>query len=393
MKKKLYISICMFLFVVISLNGQTLNELREKKDKTQKEIEYTNRLLEKTGKTSKATINRLALINEQIKLQEELIRDYNTQINLLQSSIDENRSVIQMMNSDLEKIRRDYARMIQQAYRKRGDYNRLVFLLSSETFNQAYKRLLYIRQMTQHRQKQLEQIEALQLVLQQKNMELNEQREEKQEVLVQQMQEISLLKNSKKEQNATYSQLQKRQRELKEHLQYQQTIAQRLDKEIQRIIEEEARKSREMTKTPEYQLTSDNFAKNKGRFPWPTENGIITDRFGEHAHPVLKNIIVNNNGVDITTRPGEKARSIFKGTVSRVFAVPGGNTAVIIRHGEYISVYSNLSEVYVKQGEELDVKQDIGLIFVDKDDDDKTILKFQVWRENVKLNPEDWIAK
>ena len=152
MKKKLYISICLFLFAVISLNGQTLNELRVKKDKTQKEIEYTNRLLEKTGKTSKATINRLALINEQIKLQEELIQDYNTQINLLQSSIDENRGVIQMMNNDLEKIRSDYARMIQQAYRKRGDYNRLVFLrtqcllkCSVTTRHLIHRHLHYVR--------------------------------------------------------------------------------------------------------------------------------------------------------------------------------------------------------------------------------------------------------
>jgi septal ring factor EnvC (AmiA/AmiB activator) len=381
------------VFAAFTINGQSLNELRDKKEKTQKEIDYTNWLLEKTGKTSKATINRLSLINEQIKLQESLIQDYNTQINLFQSSINENRNVIQMMSDDLEQIRKDYARMIQQAYRKRGDYNRLVFLLSSETFNQAYKRLLYIRQMTNFRQNQLEQIEALQFVLQQKNIELNEQRVEKQQIMVQQMQEVSLLKNRKKEQSATYSQLQKRQRELKQHLEYQQRVAQRLEREIERIIAEEAQKAREMAKTPEYQLISDNFAKNKGRFPWPTENGIITDRFGEHSHPVLKNIIVNNNGVDITTRPDEKARSVFKGTVSRVFAVPGGNTAVIVRHGEYISVYSNLTEVYVKQGDEVDTKQNIGAIFVDKDDDDKTILKFQIWRENVKLNPEDWIAK
>ncbi|MDA3817528.1 MAG: peptidoglycan DD-metalloendopeptidase family protein [Prolixibacteraceae bacterium] len=383
----------LLLFASIMVNGQTLNELREKKEKTRKEIEYTNWLLEKTGKTSKATVNKLSLLNEQIKLRESLIHDYNTQINMLESSIGENRFVIQMMNEDLDAIRENYARMIQQAYRKRGDYNKLIFLLSSETFNQAYKRLLYTRQMTQYRQKQLEQIEAIRFVLQQKVSNLNTQLIEKEKVLLQQMKEVSTLKNKKEQQSATYENLQKRQRELKEHLSYQQRIADRLQNEIERVIEEEARKAKAQAKTPEYELVSDNFAKNKGRFPWPVENGVITDRFGEHAHPVLRNIIIKNNGIDITTRQGESARSVFNGTVSRVFAIPGGNTAVIIRHGEYISVYSNLSEVFVSQGENVETGQEVGSIFVDLDDDNKTVLKFQIWKENLKLNPEDWIAR
>ncbi|MCF8361288.1 MAG: peptidoglycan DD-metalloendopeptidase family protein [Prolixibacteraceae bacterium] len=386
----------LFLFLLLAsilANGQTLDELREKKEKTRKEIEYTNWLLEKTGKTSKATVNQLSLLNEQIKLRESLIHDYNTQINMLEESIEENRFVIQMMNEDLDAIRENYARMIQQAYRKRGDYNKLVFLLSSQSFNQAYKRLLYTRQMTQYRQKQLEQIEAIRFVLQQKVSDLNNQLNEKEKVLLQQMKEVSTLKNKKEQQYETYDRLQRRQRELKEHLRYQQRIAERLQREIERVIEEEAKKAKELAKTPEYELVSDNFAKNKGRFPWPVENGVITDRFGEHAHPVLKNIIIKNNGIDITTRQGENARSVFNGTVSRVFAIPGGNTAVIIRHGEYISVYSNLSEVFVSQGDSVETGKEIGSIFVDRDDDNKTVLKFQIWKENLKLNPEEWIAR
>jgi septal ring factor EnvC (AmiA/AmiB activator) len=247
--------------------------------------------------------------------------------------------------------------------------------------------------MARYRQKQLEQIEAIRFVLQQKISDLNAQLSEKEQVLLQQMKEVSTLKNKKEQQSDTYQKLQKRQRELKEHLEYQQRIANRLQREIERVIEEEARKAREVAKTPDFELVSDNFAKNKGRFPWPVENGVITDRFGEHAHPVLKNIIIKNNGIDITTRQGESARSIFNGTVSRVFAIPGGNTAVIIRHGEYISVYSNLSEVFVSQGEDIQTGQEIGRVFVDRDDDNKTVLKFQIWKENLKLNPEDWIAR
>lgn len=383
----------MFVPAVFQAGAQNLNDLKEKKEKTRKEIEYTNWLLNKTGENSKASLNRLNLINEQITLRNQLISDYNQQLALIQQSIEENQLAIDMMNSDLQKIKEQYSKLIKQAYRKRGDYNKLIFLLSSETFNQAYKRLLYTRQMARYRQKQSEQIETIRTVLEAKISDLNALQKEKQAVLMQQMEDFSKLKNEKNKQADYYQQLQKRQRELKAHLRSQQRIEKRLENEIQRIIEEEARKAKEMAPTPEYKLLSADFARNKGSLPWPTQHGIITDRFGEHAHPVMKNIIIQNNGIDITTRPGEKARAIFNGTVSRVFAIPGGNTAVIVRHGEYITVYSNLKEVYVKQGEQVKLEHELGLIYVDDSDDDKTILKFQIWRENVKLNPEDWIAK
>ncbi|HPR60871.1 MAG TPA: peptidoglycan DD-metalloendopeptidase family protein, partial [Prolixibacteraceae bacterium] len=257
----------------------------------------------------------------------------------------------------------------------------------------AYKRLLYMRQMAEYRQKQAEQIEAIKQVLELKTIDLKTARQEKQQVLNQQMKEVSVLNNEKQKQSQYVAQLQKRQRELKDHLRYQQRIEDRLQKEIERLIEEEARKAREVARTPEFKVLSDDFEKNKGRFPWPTQHGVITDKFGEHAHPVMKNIIIKNNGIDITTKPGENARAIFKGTVSRVFAIPGGNMAVIVRHGEYITVYSNLKEVFVKQGDQLETNQNIGLIFSDKDDDNKTVLKFQIWKESLKLNPEQWIAK
>lgn len=378
---------------VVSTKAQTLNELKNKKNKTEKEIEYTNFLLNKTGENSKASLNQLSLLNEQISLRNQLISDYNTQLNLIQLSIDDNEFIIEMLSEDLEKIRSDYAKLIKQVYRKRGDYNKLIFLLSSESFNQAYKRLLYSRQMAKYRKKQSEQIRAIRELMQQKTKDLNKQKKEKQDVLMKQMEEISLMKNQKNKQSNTYQQLQKRQRELKQHLRTQRRIEQNLQKEIEKIIEEEARRAKNIAKTPEYKLISDDFEKNKGLFPWPTNNGIITDKFGEHAHPVMKNIIIRNNGVDITTKQGEKAHSIFKGTVSKVFAIPGGNTAVIIRHGEYITVYSNLNEVYVSQGDNVEFKQEIGKIFSDKDDDNQTTLKFQIWKENVKLNPEQWIAK
>ncbi|MDA3929621.1 MAG: peptidoglycan DD-metalloendopeptidase family protein [Prolixibacteraceae bacterium] len=367
--------------------------MKEKKEKTRKEIEYTNWLLNKTGQNSTASLNKLSLINEQISLRKNLISDYNSQLILLEQSIAQNELVVEMLSEDLIEIKEEYAKLIQQAFRKRGDYNQLFFLLSSDSFNQAYKRLLYTKQMTRYRQKQSDQIEAIRTVMISKTDELTRQMKEKEAVLRQQMQESSQLGVEKEKQSNYYSQLQRKQRELKKHLRYQQRIEDKLQKEIQRTIEEEAKKAKLKEKTPvELKLSSD-FQKNKGNFPWPTKQGIITDKFGEHAHPVMKNIIIKNNGVNITTSKGEKARSIFDGVVSKVFAIPGGNTAVIIRHGAYISVYSNLKEVYVSQGDQIKTKQDIGLIYSDKADDEKTVLKFQIWKESVKLNPEYWIKK
>lgn len=393
MRIKYLIALIGVYFIVLSLNAQTINELQEKKKKTQQEIEYTNWLLNKTGKNSKASLNKLNLLNEQIKLRNNLISDYNNQVYLLQTSIADNEMVIEMLSEDLEKLKIDYANLIMQAHRKRGDYNKLYFLLSSENFNQAYKRLLYTRQMSQYRKKQSEQIEAIRQVLVQKSNQLNQQKKDKEDVLNQQMLESSKLKTEKNQQSDYYKQLQNQQRELRQHLRYQQRVQSRLEKEIEKLIEEEARKAKLREKTPEEELLSSNFEQNKGRFPWPTEQGVITDKFGEHAHPVMKNILIKNNGIDITTKPGQKARAIFEGVVSKVFAIPGGNTAVIIRHGAYITVYSNLKEVYVKQGDNIKLKQDIGLIYSDIEEDQKTVLKFQIWKESTKLNPEQWIAK
>jgi septal ring factor EnvC (AmiA/AmiB activator) len=382
-----------FILAGIYVHAQTIDELKQKKEKTRKEIEYTNWLLNKTGQSSKASLRQLNLLNEQISLRNKLISEHNQQLSILQQSINDNEQVIKMLSADLNEIRHEYARLVQQANRQRGDYNQLIFILSSQSFNQAYKRLLYVRQMARHRQKQLEQIEAIRAIIQNKVDELTSRQKEKEQVIEQQMQEFSNLQNEKNNQSATYNKLQKKQRDLKQHLRLQQRIEKRLEAEIERIIAEEARKAREIARTPEFNELSDNFSKNKGKLPWPTRYGVITDKFGEHAHPAMRNIIINNNGIDITTRPGEKARAIFTGIVSRIFAIPGGNTAVIIRHGEFISVYSNLNEIYVSQGQTVNRGDNIGAIYVDKSDDDNTILKFQIWKENVKLNPEEWIAR
>jgi septal ring factor EnvC (AmiA/AmiB activator) len=381
------------MFCVSSSHSQTLNELKARKDKTKKEIEYINQLLNETGANTKASLNKLSMLNQQIELRNNLINDYSSQLTLLQKSIEDNLFVIEQLTNDLQKVRDQYSNMIRQAYRNKGSYSQLVFLLSSENFNQAYKRMLYIRQMARYRKKQSEQIEAIRTVLVLKTEELTNKKNEQVDVLNQQRAETSKLGLEKQKQSNYSRELQKREKELKNNLHEQQRIEERLQKEIERLVTLEVKKSKTTPTTPEEKTFSDNFEKNKGKFPWPTQTGVITDRFGEHSHPVMKNIIIKNDGIDITTNPGEKARSIFNGTVSRVFAIPGGNIAIILRHGEYITVYSNLKEVYVKQGDAVSTKQELGLIYTDKLDENKTILKFQIRKENLKENPEEWITR
>ena len=388
-----YIAFLICLLAGLAVQAQSIEALKAQKEKTAKEISYTNKLLSETGKSTKASLNKLSLIGQQIELRHKMIDSYNSELNILEQSILDNIEIIQILEADLEKIKQDYAALLQQTYRNMGSVNQLLFVLSSESFNQAYKRLLYTRQLAQFRQQQAKLIQEIQVIMIKKVEDLSTRKTQQSRVLNQKMSEFTQLNQEKEEQSKYYSQLKTKERELRALLDKQRAIEQNLQNEIEKLIAEEARKNKSTPITTEDRSLSDNFEKNKGRFPWPTQHGVITDRFGEHAHPVMKNLIIRNNGVDITTNPGDKARAIFNGTVSKVFLVPGSNSAVIVRHGQYISVYANLREVYVKQGDVIKTKQDIGLIFSDKEENNKTVLKFQIWRDNVKLNPEDWISR
>jgi septal ring factor EnvC (AmiA/AmiB activator) len=194
--------------------------------------------------------------------------------------------------------------------------------------------------------------------------------------------------------------LHQKEKDLKRRLENQRKAETKLQQEIERVIADEARKSnRKSSKEADFALKSEekilsgDFNNNRGRFPWPVQQGIITDHFGEHPHAVLKYVVVRNAGVDITTQANSKARAIFKGEVTKVVAIPGGNLAVIIRHGNYLTVYSNLSDVSVKADQKVEMKQEIGTIFSDASDDNKTVLKFQIWHESTKLNPEEWLNR
>lgn len=394
-------TVSFLIFILMALlsftvNGQSLDELRKKKEKTNEEIKYTNRLLEEAKKSEKQTLNKFKILNKQIELRTNLITGINSEVNVLGEFIDQNAWLVSSLNTDLEELKKEYANMILFAQKNQTNYSKVLFILSANSFNQAYKRLMYLRQYTEYRKKQAELIQWIRDLVQVKVKNLERQKTEKETLLQSKKKEADQLNVEKKQQGQNLTKLQRQQKEFEKKLREQQRIEAQLSREIQRIIDEEVNKAKQSGKagfemTPEQKLVSGQFEQNKRRIPWPVERGVITDHFGIHDHPVMKNIQVKNNGVDISTAQGAMARSVFAGEVSRVFVVTGGNMAVIIRHGKYLSVYSNLVNVLVKSGDKVNVKQPIGTIGTE--DGDKTVLKFQIWKENVKLNPEEWIAK
>jgi septal ring factor EnvC (AmiA/AmiB activator) len=412
-----------FLLLAALSNGQSLDELRKKKQKTNDEIKYTTKLLQEAKTNQTKTLNKFKILNKQIELRTNLITGINSEVGVLADFIDQNAWLVASLNADLEGLKKEYAQMIVFAQRNQTNYSKLLFVLSSNSFNQAYKRIMYLRQYTEYRKRQAELIHWIRDLIQVKVSRLQLQRAEKETLLLSKKQEADQLNKEKKQQGQYLTTLQQKQKEFEKKLREQQQIEAQLSNEIQKIVEEEVRKARERARelarakeaakqtgkpagkpsakpaestsyemTPEEKLASGQFEQNKRRLPWPVERGVITDHFGVHEHPVLKNIQVKNNGIDISTAQGVKARAVFAGEVSRVFMVTGGNMAVIIRHGKYLTVYSNLVNVQVKSGDKVSIKQTIGTIGTDVDDE-KTVLKFQIWKENEKMDPEGWIAR
>ena len=397
MNKRVFLGL-LFLTVSMVVFAQPVDELRRKKQQAAEEIRLSNDLLTKVSASQKATLNRLQLLNRQISQRNELISTMSSEVSLLQQVIDDNTLVVNMLTADLEEIKQEYARMIQIAYKNRMAYDKVLFFLSAENFNQAYRRLLYMRQYTSYRKRQSETIASLQSILWKKVVDIENQKRARQEVLNEQLSESRKLESEKRQQNTLSQQLQKQQNELRNKIAQQRHIEQQLEQEIQRIIEEEARKTstpaqKGFALTPEQKLVGDSFEQNRRRLPWPVERGIITEKFGVHPHAVLRNVTVNNNGINIATEAGAKARVVFNGEVSRVFGITGGNMAVIVRHGQYLTVYSNLVDVTVKKGDKVNVRQNLGTVYTDPADGNKAILKFQIWKESTKLNPEDWLVR
>ena len=404
-------------------------DLETKKKKINEEIENINSLLNETKANKKSSIGALMTINIKLEKRQDLINTINQEIETLNNEIKLNEKQINQLKQTLEKLKADYAQMILFAQRNQDAYSKIMFLFASENFNQAYARLKYMQQYSEFRKKQAYEIMATQSELISKLKELKNQRHEKNVLLGNEEVEKETLSGEKQEQEKVLTELQKKEKELKitldkkkrDAVDLQIAIRKLIEAEIKRKAEEAAKAEEEMaskkskveskTKTSKEKTTltetkkenlftpilseasealSADFSNNRGKLPWPVSKGVICETYGEHEHPAIKGFMMFNNGVEICANKGSEARAVFEGEVTGIAVSPTGGKLVIIRHGEYLSVYSNLSDVTVKTGQKIAVKQTIGTL-VYNEDEGKTSMNLQIWKGQKTMDPSGWL--
>lgn len=386
----------LFTILYFSLNiwskGQTRAELEDKRSKTLDEIAYVDNMLKTTSIEKNESMNSIKIIGKKLVLREYVIKGMHQEIDLLASRIDLNTTAIEMMEKDLIELKNDYSRAVIHSYRAQKGSPELVYILSAKDFNQGYKRLKYLQQITKFRRRESEIIIELKSQIETSKNRLQNDLLRISDLKSKEEQQKNLLQKEQEKKQKMVKSLNNKEKQLKRELEEKKRIAKKIETEIARIIEEEKKKAIRSDNTLEQKLISENFAENKGRLPWPVGNGIITSHFGIQKHPVLKNVTENNIGIEVTSSGKMSVRSIFQGEVARVTAIPGANMTIIIRHGKYLSVYSNIINVKVKPGDKVSTKQNIGEVYSDPNDDYNSVLKFMICLESKLLDPESWIS-
>ncbi|MGB5554368.1 MAG: peptidoglycan DD-metalloendopeptidase family protein [Flavobacteriaceae bacterium] len=404
--KRTFIRVIGFFVAFLAVHGvfgQTNEQmaLEAKREKLQSEIRDINRLLFAEEKEKGNVLDQMEALDQKINVRQQLIRVTNQQSNLLNRQINANIRNISKLREDLETLKKEYGEMIQKSYQNKSKQSRLMFLLSSENFYQAFKRLQYMKQYTEFRKKQGEQIIVKTDDLARLNKDLNEERKVKEVLIAQNKKAQGELIAEIKSQKDLLSTIRENESKYAAAIQKKEREAKEIDKQLEKLIREAiaaANKKADITTsdtsrfflTPEATIVANNFAANKGKLIWPVEKGIKSQGFGVYRDAVYPGIKHESNGVIIATDEGAKARAIFKGEVIAIISVPGGNKAVQLKHGNYISTYYNLSNLYVKKGDILEAKTILGDIYTNRTNG-QTRLKFYLHKDTDKLNPEEWV--
>ena len=403
MLKQSYISV--FLLCLLSLSTvaqkKTRKQLEADRKRLQKEIKKVNQLLFDTQKKEKNALEDLKDINQKIDVRQKLITTINLESQALVSEIDANEKEIKELETKLAIMKKDYGDMIYKSYKSRSQQNRTMFLLSSKSFYQAYKRLKYMKQYTSFRKKQGEEVANQANLVKQLQDSLVYQKQLKDTLLASEQEEKDKIESDKKNQEKILAQIKRKgskyKKELAKKQREEKKIADRIDKLIKEAItkvnaKKGVKKTTGFALTPEAKALASSFEKNKGKLPWPVESGIITRRFGRQPHPIYGGNYINSTGIHITTSKGSDAESIFNGEVMAIQVQSEGRKSVLIRHGNYISVYNNLEKVYISTGDKVKTGQIIGKIFTDRVTG-KTKLIFVLFKDTKRLNPAAWILK
>jgi septal ring factor EnvC (AmiA/AmiB activator) len=374
-------------------------ELEAQRVRLKNEIKQINELLFSSKKNRKNVVTEVEDLQVKLSVREELIKVTNAQVNLLTRKINLNERNISDQRKELEALKEDYAKMIQNSYASKSLQNRLMFLFSSENFLQAYKRIQYLKQYTQYRRKQGLAIAEKTQLLQELNKALIEEKSKKL-VLVEENKTVQeQLKKERNAQENLIKSLRRKERSLAAQISKKEKEARAIDREIDRLIRaaiaasnkvagKRGKKTFELT--PEAKLIAANFEANRGRLPWPLDKGVIIQGFGRQRHPVVKTTKIQSNGVTIATAPATQVRAVFEGEVMSVVTFKGSNPSVLIRHGNYITVYKNLGKLYVKKGDKVKAKEAIGEVFTNQQTG-KTEIQFSIFNNVKVLNPKGWI--
>lgn len=408
--KTIFILFFTILLTSAGFAQKSKESLQKEINALQKEIETANKLLKETSKSKEATLGQVSLMDKRIKDRQKLINAYDEQVKALDRSIRQGEKNIDKLSGELKKLRSEYSKMIQFAYRNKSRYDQLEFLFASEDFNQATRRMHYIQQFADARKTKMDQIAATRRQVSDE-VEANRKAREEQAALRNEAQvQQDAMKQEKSELNAQVSQLKKKEGSIQQSIKDKQAQAKKFQKQIDNIIAEEIRlaneraakeakakgntapKSDKMALTPTEKALSTSFAANKGKLPWPVERGVVSSSFGKHASAISDKVTITNSGIDIATTEGAKARCVFEGVVVSVVKPSASNNGVIIRHGDYFTVYSQLDEVYVNRGDKVKTKQDIGKVHTDRAEG-KTEVHFELRQGTECLNPSTWLAK
>ena len=373
--------------------AQSRAELEDMRKKNLQEIEYVDRMLKTTSTQKSENLNELKVIGKKLNLREKLINEYGQEISLLEYRISLNRLGTEMMEADLNELKKEYARSILSAYKASKGTPTVAFILSSTDFNQGYKRLKYIQQVARYRRKETGTIETMFNELQGTRARLESDRKNINDLKNKEVRQKKILGEEQNKKERLITTLSKKEKQLKQELDEKRRIAKQIEKEIERLIEEERKRSQTVPMSAEMKIIGESFGENRGRLPWPVERGIITSHFGLQQHQILKNVTEDNIGIEITSGGATVAKSVFNGQVVRVFAISGANVAVIVRHGKFLTVYQNLINVKVKAGDSITLGQAIGDVYIDNTEGGKAVIKFMVYEEKKKLDPEQWLIK
>ncbi|MBE5034467.1 murein hydrolase activator EnvC family protein [Gallalistipes aquisgranensis] len=391
--------LCILLFLVLgagSVGAQSLESLREQIRRAEEEIRINTELLNKTRKDQRMTQSQLKLIQSRIRNRQNIVRSLEKQIDLINTDINGKSDTVKLLTARLDALKEDYASMIRAAYKNYKLNNFLVFLFASKDFNDATRRIAFMKRYNRMREIKAAEIDSVSKRLSGEISALDTQRAQLDQTRSSRTRELASLGKDETQYRGAVNQLKARESKISRELRTKKAQIERAQQQIQRIIAEEARKSKATPKSAaqkqaDYEL-SGRFDQNMGRLPYPIRGGVVIDRYGVHAHPTQKGLTINNKGVNIAGERGAAVHCVFEGTVSRIFFFQGLNNNVMIRHGNFITVYSNLASVHVKTGDKVTTGQVIGRI-PDSDNDDDCMLHFEIWKETQNLNPESWLRR